>query len=126
MLTGRVNTSLQPWVAIEVMGADGQFRSIEFVLDTGFNGTLTLPLDAIRRLGLPPDGPREVFLANGDAVTLNGWGGTVIWQGRRSSILVLQADGEPLLGMRLLHGHRVSLDVLEGGDVTIDEIPLVG
>ena len=126
MLTGRVNTSLQSWVAIEAIGADGQFRSIEFVLDTGFNGTLTLPLDTIRHLGLPPDGPRDVFLANGDAVTLNGWGGTVIWQGRRSSILVLQSDGEPLLGMRLIHGHRVSLDVLEGGAVTIDEIPLVG
>ena len=85
---------------------------------------MILPADAIERLGLMPDGPRDALLANGDPITLNGWRGTVLWQGRRSSILVLQADGEPLLGMRLLYGHRVSVDVLEGGEVTIDEIPM--
>ena len=123
MLRGTISASLQPWVTIEIMDSNGRFQSMEFILDTGFNGTLTLPLDTIRRLGLPPDGPRDAFLANGDPVTLNGWHGTILWQGRRSGIVVLQAEGEPLLGMRLLHGHRVSLDVLEGGEVTVGEIP---
>ena len=108
------------------MDNDGQFQSIEAIVDTGFNESLTLPTGVIERLGLPPDGPRDAFLANGDPVTLNGWRGTILWQGRRNSILILQADGEPLLGMRLLYGHRVSVDVLEGGEVTIDELPLVG
>ena len=126
MLRGTISTSLQPWVTIEIMGADGQFQSIEFVVDTGFTGILTLPQNVIQRLGLTYDGRRNAFLANGDPVTLNGWRGTILWHGRRSGVVVLQADGEPLLGMRLLHGHRVSLDVLEGGEVTIDEIPLVG
>ena len=75
---------------------------------------MILPTDVIERLGLVWDGRRNAFLANGDPVTLNGWRGTILWQGRQNSILILQADGEPLLGMRLLYGHRVSLDVLEG------------
>ena len=125
MLRGTVSASLQPWVTIEIMDSNGQFQSIEAVLDTGFNGLLTLPQNVIRRLGLTYDGRRNAFLANGDPITLNGWHGTILWQGRRSGIVVLQADGEPLLGMRLLYGNKVSLDVLEGGNVTVDEIPLV-
>ena len=85
---------------------------------------MTLPTDVIEQLGLIPDGRRQASLANGDPVTLNGWRGTILWNERQISILVLQSDGEPLLGMRLLYGHRVSVDVLEGGEVTIDELPL--
>ena len=35
-------------------------------------------------------------------------------------MLVLQADGGPLVGMSLLYGNRVMLEVVDNGDVTID------
>ena len=84
-------------------------------MDTGFNDALTLPLDTIRRLGLTPEGRRPAFLANGGEVMLRGWSGTAVWQGVRRSIVVLQAEGDPLLGMGLLRGNRITLDALEGG-----------
>ena len=122
MIKGRVSLNLQPRVVVEVMGIDGQFQPIETVLDTGFNYDLTLSMDVIRRLGLISGGTRDAFLANGEEVSLNGWRGTVLWQGQPRHILVLQADGEPLLGMGLLLGSRVTMDALPGGDVTIDEL----
>ena len=123
MISGRVSQNLQPRVVVEVMGIGGQFQPTETILDTGFNHTLTLPVDVIRRLGLIPGGTRDAFLADGEEVTLNGWRGIALWHGQPRRILVLQADGEPLLGMGLLLGSRVTLDALPGGDVTIDELP---
>ena len=38
-------------------------------------------------------------------------------------ILALQADGGSLLGMSLLHGSRVTLDVVHRGSVSIAPLP---
>ena len=38
-------------------------------------------------------------------------------------VLVLQADGEPLVGMALLYGSRVVLHVVDDGDVLIEPWP---
>ena len=43
----------------------------------------------------------------------------MMWHGEPRIIEVVEADSEPLLGMELLLGNRVTLDVLEGGPVTI-------
>ena len=122
MIRGRVSRNLQPRVVVEVMGSRGQFQSIEAVMDTGFNHDLTLPSEVIRHLRLTTEGGWEAFLANGEEVTLNGWRGIALWHGQPRRILVLQADGEPLPGMGLLLGSRVTMDALPGGDVTIDEL----
>ncbi len=49
--------------------------------------------------------------------------GTVLWDGQPLPVRVVEADGEPLLGMELLQGSRVTLDVRDGGPVTIDALP---
>jgi hypothetical protein len=38
-------------------------------------------------------------------------------------VLVLQADGGPLVGMSLLYGSRMTLDIVDDGDVIIDALP---
>jgi hypothetical protein len=38
-------------------------------------------------------------------------------------VLVLAADGGPLVGLSLLYGHRVTLDVVDGGRVSIEALP---
>nr|MBC8228759.1 clan AA aspartic protease [bacterium] len=47
----------------------------------------------------------------------------VLWHNQEREVLVLQADGGPLVGMSLLYGSRVTLDVVDGGDVIIDILP---
>ena len=119
MLTGTVSDDLQAWVVIEILDTNGQTRRIEAVLDTGFNGELALPDATIRQLGLPKDIRRPAVTATGDRVSLMTYRGTVLWYGQLHPIQVVEADSEPLLGMELLLGSRVTLEVRSGGPVTI-------
>ena len=119
MLTGRVNGDLQAWLTVEIMTPSGQPRSIEVALDTGFNGQIALPAITIQRLELSEESSRLAITATGDRVRLTTYYTTMMWHGEPRIIEVVEADSEPLLGMELLLGNRVTLDVLEGGPVTI-------
>ena len=123
MLTGTVGDDLQAWVTIEILPPDGQPRPIEAVLDTGFNGELALPAVSIRQLGLPAGIRRLAVTATGDGVSLMTYYATVLWDGQRRSIQVVEADSEPPLGMELLLDSLVTLEVRKGGSVTVDALP---
>ena len=122
MIKGRVSRRLRARLPIELLLNDTSFRSVEVDLDTGFTGDLTLPAEVIRQCGLAPEGERPVVLANGNEVYLRVWQGTTLWHGSPRRVRILQVDGEPLLGMNLLRGSRVTLDALAGGNVVIEEL----
>ena len=56
-------------------------------------------------------------------MTLAIYKATIVWHGHDSSVYVLAAEGGPLIGMALLHGNRVTLDVVDDGPVTVEELP---
>jgi hypothetical protein len=47
----------------------------------------------------------------------------VVWNGQNRPVAVECVEGFPLLGMRLLLDHLVTLPVVIGGSFTIDAIP---
>jgi hypothetical protein len=47
----------------------------------------------------------------------------VVWHGLPAEVLILRTTGAPLVGMSLLDGNRITMDVVDGGDVTIDRLP---
>ncbi len=47
---------------------------------------------------------------------------TVIWDGREQIVDVAASEADPLIGMSLLYGFRVQIDVVEGGVVIIEAI----
>ncbi len=122
MIRGKVSGDQQALVAIDIMDAEGQPRSLEVILDTGFTGYLTLPAESIQLLGLPAVGQRTFELANGELFQFEAYLALVSWLGRVSDALVLKSDGAPLLGMTLLWGSRVTLDAVTNGDVSIEEL----
>jgi hypothetical protein len=65
MIPGVVNGNLEATVRLVVRGSGGQEQEIEAVIDTGFNGFLTLSPALGRQLGLPHIGQSRVLLANG-------------------------------------------------------------
>jgi predicted aspartyl protease len=109
-------------IEIDVMGEDNRRQSIEAVLDTGFSGYLTLPWDSIRGLGLQSAGQRAFELANGEQFEFNTYLAMVLWHGRLRLVTVLESDSVLPLGVFLLWGNRVTLDMLDDGDVAIDEL----
>jgi hypothetical protein len=47
----------------------------------------------------------------------------VEWDGKPISVLIGQTDAEALVGMELLKGHELTVQVSEGGKVTITRLP---
>jgi len=48
---------------------------------------------------------------------------SVIWHERQKDVLISRAAGTRLIGISLLEGSRLTMDVVDGGDVTIEEWP---
>ena len=120
MIVGRLNQDLDPLVAISIADSRGSFRSLEAVLDTGFGGYLTLPERAIQRLGLELAGERRITLGTGESRMVNAYSAVVSWIEQRRDVIVFESASETLLGMALLRGYRVSLDVREDGEVVVE------
>ena len=74
-------------------------------------------------VGLPFAVPAKATLADGSVVNLNSYWVDLLWEGQPRRIVALEADGGPLIGMSLLYGSRVTLDVVDGGPVTIVPLP---
>lgn len=122
MIRGQVGPHRESLIEIEVTGSGARRLSLSFLLDTGFAGYLTMPSEIIRHLDLIPAGRAGGELANGAQFEFNSYFATVSWHGRPRLVLALEANGVPLLGTSLLWGSRVTLEMQEGGPVTIDEL----
>ena len=119
MIEGAVNAAFQAVVTLPLQGPDGQSMEIEAVVDTGFGGTLTLPTSVVTELGLAYRTFDRAILADGSEVTFHIYNVTVMWGGIARFIPAYVADNVPLLGMALLEGHYLGVDVRDGGRVLI-------
>ncbi|MGE0128017.1 MAG: clan AA aspartic protease [Blastocatellales bacterium] len=99
MITGKVTANLEATIEVEVSGAQPPWRRAEAVIDSGFNGYLTLPSHLITLLKLPYAGNRYAILGDGSDVTLDAYFATVSWHGQYREVVALQGEGAPLVGM---------------------------
>ena len=88
-------------------------------MDTGYNGFLTLPPGLVAELGLPFAYMGQAFLANGAEVDFDVHYVTVLWDGQPRDIEADATGSAPLVGMLLLDGHDLSIQVRNGGRVLI-------
>ena len=123
MITGHIVAGREALIPISLLGSHGQVEPTDAVIDTGFTGFLILPLQQIAHLQFPYEGMMRVELGDGQAVDLDMFTGMVLWDGQLREGIVLAVDGTPLIGMALLVGSRVCLDVTDGGVVTIEKLP---
>jgi predicted aspartyl protease len=123
VITGTVTPAREAVIRLRVLGTGRRSVEIDAVIDPGYDDALTLPGQIIAALGLRWAGPAQATLADGSTVRLNYYRATVLWDGAPRQILVLDAGGGPLVGMSLLYGSRVTLDVVDGGPVTIEPLP---
>ena len=119
MITGRVSANREAIIELEIVRSNRRNETIEAVIDTGFDGYLTLPRNMVKRLKLQPAGNRRATLGDGNTVVLDVYLAKVLWHRNEREILVLQTEGGPLVGMSLLDGNRVILAIVTGGAVTI-------
>ncbi len=122
MLIGQVTAVNQAVVPIEVRGSGGQRAHVEATIDTGYNGFLTLPRALVDELDLPSAGPARAALGDGNEVRMELFIAAVRWQEKSKDVLVLAAEGGVLLGMAMLLGCRLTLDVEADGMVSIESL----
>lgn len=122
MTTGSVSDDREAVIRVQVRGPAGQEVETEGIIDTGFNRFLTLPSALVASLGLPCAALTQATLADGSVVAMEYYRATVLWNGQARDILVLMAEGEPLVGMSLLYGYALHIRVVERGLVTIDHL----
>ena len=109
-----------PYVTIEVLEA-GVGR--EFVVDTGFSGSLYLPEDKIADWNLLFITSAPMVLANQSVVIADVFEATVVWFSVKHRVPVIAGPSgcDSLLGMELLEGCRIDLDRVLG-EVRIDQL----
>ncbi len=120
MIEGFVNANLEAVVTLPVQGPEGQTREVEAVIDTGFNGYLTLPPVVAADLELRVVGDAEAVLADGSEAAFDVHGATVLWDGEARYIEAGAVGIGPLAGMRLLDGYSLYVEVEDGGRVMIE------
>ena len=89
------------------------------IVDTGFNGFLTLPPALVATLALPRLNRGRATLADGSAQIIDVHGATVIWDGETRHVEITAVNAPPLVGMSMLYGYDLSIQVVDGGSVAI-------
>jgi clan AA aspartic protease len=124
VLTGRINSQREAVVQLWLKGPSGQVLQIEAIIDTGFTGFLSLPQSQVTRLGLIRQGRGEGVLADGTKTPFEVYEAIVLWRGEPRVVSVNAVETDPLLGMEMLYGSEVAMQVVEGGEVAIRELHL--
>jgi clan AA aspartic protease len=106
-------------LTVASLDPSGSQTELEAVVDTGFTGALCLGTEQIESLGLPLLGRGAAVLADGRAVETRYHRGQVIWHDREREVQVICADGGPLVGMALLRGGLLTIEVAPGGEVSV-------
>ncbi len=122
MIVGEVNSLPEALVRLAVRGPAGREREIEAVVDTGYTGALTLPAKLISELALPFRSLTRALLADGHETVCATHEANVKWGQQIRRVPIHAVETEPLLGMALLYGYELTIEVTDGGRVSIREL----
>lgn len=119
MITGIVNEYREAVIPLVVRGPSGQEVQIQAIIDTGFNGFLTLPPQVVMTLGLVRLSRGRAQLADDRETIFDIYSSTVLWDGHLREVETDAVASTPLVGMSLLHGSELYVHAVEGGLVRI-------
>lgn len=122
MIIGKIKDNREAFVELEVIGSNAR-EKVGALIDTGFTESLMLPTDIIHRLGLTFVGDILFILADGSTRNLNLYDAKVLWHAEERDVSVVGTDEGALVGMALLEGSRLTVDVVKDGKVTIEALP---
>lgn len=99
-----------------------QILEIKCVVDTGFEGFLTLPPAAVAQLQLAYLTNLNANLADNSSIQTDVYLATISWNGVERDIPVLAMGRRPLIGTALLRDYHLGIDFCDGGTVLLDTI----
>lgn len=123
MIRGAVNARLEAVVRLRVRGQGAAESDVEAVVNTGFTSSLTLPAAMVAALGLVRHSGGQAVLADGWIREFDIYAAEVAWSAGWRPALVSAIGDEALVGVRLLAGHELRMEVVPGGIVEINPLP---
>jgi clan AA aspartic protease len=122
VITGSVNSLREALVRLAILGPHGQKLEVEAIVDTGYNGALTLPAAMVAALRLPFRSRGRAVLGDGSTTFINSYVARVVWGQETRRLVIDASESEPLLGTALLDGHELTIQMIEAGEVAIREL----
>jgi clan AA aspartic protease len=119
MITGTVNASLEPCVPLVLHDASGQPLTVDAMIDTGFNGFVTLSPGLIGSLGLTLLYQTRCLTADGTIQLFDVYSANVLWDGQLRTVDAQAVDAHALIGVALLQGYDLRMEVVPSGKVEI-------
>lgn len=120
MISGTIDANLEARVKLQVIGSR-QTKEVEFLIDTGFNGFLSVPNQLVHELDLPLGAVQSGVTADGRLDFFDTVAVEILWNEVSTSIRA-QILNEPLIGTRLLRGHSLTAEWVPGGVFRIDRL----
>jgi clan AA aspartic protease len=121
MITGIVGAD-EGRIRLTIKGTRQQDQELDAVIDTGFTASLSLPPSVIAALGLPWQSFDRGVLADGSECYFDVYEAEVIWDGASRRVLIDKADTDPLVGMTLMGGYELRMEIRSGGTLTIKKL----
>ena len=112
----RAHHALLPIIFRQPAGRDA---TVEFVVDTGFIGYLTLPMESVAAMNLQFIRRMLVNLADNSTILVEVYAVTFLWNGEEREVEVIATGIRPLVGTALLAGMELILQFAEGGLVSV-------
>lgn len=125
MITGIVNADFEPIIPLSICGSDRKVYTQDAIVDTGFNGWLSLPPDLIAELNLKWKRRGRAILGDGTECVFDVYEAVLVWDSNFLTVPIDEADSEPLVGMSLMEGYQLMVQVFEGGRVELSKINTV-
>jgi clan AA aspartic protease len=94
--------------------------SVDFVVDTGFEGELCIPPQVMARLDAAWRGDRWNLMADKSPRLTPFYDVAVEWDGEERVVEADQVDGRPLLGCMMMDGGVLQIEMHDGGEVSIE------
>ena len=121
MILGKINQRNEALIPLLIVGANKRIE-IQVVIDTGFSGILTLPPILIAELNLVWKQQSRAMMADGSISQFDQFAATILWDGIPRQVLVESVDTAPLVGMRLLNGYELTMQVVPNGNVQLQRL----
>ena len=123
MIRGVVNARHEALIRLRLRGPGGAEADVDAIVDSGFTSSLALSPAVVAALGLARQSGGSAILADGSVRSFDIYAAEVAWGDAWRSVLVSAVGEEALLGMRLLVGHRLCIEVDPGGVVEVTPLP---
>jgi clan AA aspartic protease len=123
MISGYVNDDLEPIVPLTVEDVSGNRQLLEARIDSGFDGWLSLSPAILASLGVPVVDREDVLLGDGSVQSVVVHDTPILWDGGPLVVRTDAFDTPPTIGLALLEGYEIRIEVKRGGMVTITKLP---